>query len=173
MRNEDNPQVQQTSLAELHRLSITLSNLYDVAPTIIGVGKMLPYQLHQKLRQAQQIESSSSNLSVLRGLTFFGSGIKRSIGNERMRTNGKCCFNHVVGLPQKDIKNIHLFDYEKILYDSLMSIDGSFKDKHLWVKKATGLGVTEFMLRMMAWLCTRNDDATRNMSDVHSHRTKY
>jgi aromatic ring-opening dioxygenase catalytic subunit (LigB family) len=36
--NEHNPQVQQTSLAELHRLSITLSNLYDVAPTIIGVG---------------------------------------------------------------------------------------------------------------------------------------
>ena len=36
--NEDNPQIQQTSLAELHRLSITLSNLYDVAPTIIGVG---------------------------------------------------------------------------------------------------------------------------------------
>ena len=37
--NEHNPQIQQTSLAELHRLSITLSNLYDVAPTIIGVGK--------------------------------------------------------------------------------------------------------------------------------------
>ena len=36
MRNEDNPQVQQTSLAELHRLSITLSNLFDVAPTIIN-----------------------------------------------------------------------------------------------------------------------------------------
>ena len=30
--------IKQTSLAELHRLSITLSNLYDVAPTIIGVG---------------------------------------------------------------------------------------------------------------------------------------
>jgi len=37
--NEHNPQIQQTSLAELHWLSITLSNLYDVAPTIIGVGK--------------------------------------------------------------------------------------------------------------------------------------
>ena len=36
--NEHNPKIQQTSLAELHRLSITLSNLYDVAPTIIGVG---------------------------------------------------------------------------------------------------------------------------------------
>jgi hypothetical protein len=38
-----------------------------------------------------------------------------------------------------------------------MSVDGSFKDKHLWVKKATGLGVTEFMLRLMAWLCTRDE----------------
>src|SRR6185503_17349734 len=38
MRNEDNPQIQQTSLAELHRLTITLSQLYDIAPTIIGVG---------------------------------------------------------------------------------------------------------------------------------------
>jgi late competence protein required for DNA uptake (superfamily II DNA/RNA helicase) len=38
-----------------------------------------------------------------------------------------------------------------------LGVDGSFKDKHLWVKKATGLGITEFMLRMMAWLCTSND----------------
>ena len=35
-----------------------------------------------------------------------------------------------------------------------MLVDGSFKDKHLWVKKTTGSGVTEFMLRLMAWLCT-------------------
>ena len=34
--NSTNPQIQQTSLAELHRLSITLSNLFDVAPTIIN-----------------------------------------------------------------------------------------------------------------------------------------
>ena len=33
-----------------------------------------------------------------------------------------------------------------------------FKNKHVWIKKATGLGVTEFMLRFMAWLCLRNDD---------------
>jgi hypothetical protein len=33
-----------------------------------------------------------------------------------------------------------------------------FKENHLWIKKATGLGVTEFMLRFMAWLCLRNDD---------------
>ena len=38
IRNEHNPPIQQTSLAELHRLTITLINLYDVAPTIIGIG---------------------------------------------------------------------------------------------------------------------------------------
>jgi len=59
-----------------------------------------------------------------------------------------------VGLPVKDNKEYPLFDYEKILYETLMNVDGTFKDKHLWVKKSTGLGVTEFMLRIVAWLCT-------------------
>jgi hypothetical protein len=30
-------------------------------------------------------------------------------------------------------------------------------DRHLWIKKATGLGVSEFMLRFMAWLCLKDD----------------
>jgi hypothetical protein len=40
----------------------------------------------------------------------------------------------------------------------------SYVDKrilHLWVKKATGLGVTEFFLRLMVWLCLK-DDTYRN-----------
>ena len=40
----------------------------------------------------------------------------------------------------------------------LQSITAYIRLKHLWVKKATGLGVTEFMLRLMAWLCLRNND---------------
>lgn len=36
IRNEDNPGTQQTSLAELHRLTITLSNLYDIAPYLMS-----------------------------------------------------------------------------------------------------------------------------------------
>jgi hypothetical protein len=42
-------------------------------------------------------------------------------------TNGKCCFNHIVGLPQKDKKDYPIFDYEKLLYDSLMSVDANLK----------------------------------------------
>ena len=33
----------------------------------------------------------------------------------------------------------------------------SFKNKHLCVLKVTGLGVSEFMLRIMGWLCTSTD----------------
>jgi hypothetical protein len=57
-----------------------------------------------------------------------------------------------------------MFDCEKLLYDSLLvpdfynSLQHIFKQKHLWVKKATGLGVTEFFLRFMAWLCLHNND---------------
>lgn len=33
-----------------------------------------------------------------------------------------------------------------------------FKVGHLWVKKATGVGITELVLRLMAWLALRNND---------------
>ena len=90
---------------------------------------------------------------------------------------GDCCFNHIIGLPRKDGVRKPLFDYEGMLYRALMrpgyfnsypatkskdipsgNVMYSFKEKHLWILKATGLGVTEFMLRFMAWLCVRNDD---------------
>jgi hypothetical protein len=82
---------------------------------------------------------------------------------EDIRTNGDCSFNHIIGLPTKEGLEKAMFDYEKILYDYILVNDAldhnhNFKHKHLWVKKATGLGVTEFFLRLMAWLCLRNDD---------------
>ena len=35
-KNQNSPLIQQTSLAELHRLNITLSNYFDVAPGIVN-----------------------------------------------------------------------------------------------------------------------------------------
>jgi hypothetical protein len=40
---------------------------------------------------------------------------------EDIRTNGECCFNHIIGLPQKDSVKKPLYDYEKIIYDSLVT----------------------------------------------------
>jgi hypothetical protein len=87
---------------------------------------------------------------------------------EDVRTRGECCFNHIIGLPTKGRIEKPLFDYEKLLYDSLLGsehyniLNHNFNHKHLWVKKSTGLGVTEFFLRLMAWLCLRNNDDYRN-----------
>ncbi|MGH9972996.1 MAG: hypothetical protein ACRD93_03760, partial [Nitrososphaeraceae archaeon] len=41
--------------------------------------------------------------------------------------------------------------------NQLFSTNGDFRDKHLWVLKSTGLGITEFFLRVIGWLCTRDD----------------
>jgi late competence protein required for DNA uptake (superfamily II DNA/RNA helicase) len=82
---------------------------------------------------------------------------------EDIKTGGECCFNHIIGLPTKEGRQRPIYDYQKLLYDALQIQDTSqnFKQKHLWVKKATGLGVTEFFLRLMVWLCLR-DDSYRN-----------
>ena len=78
---------------------------------------------------------------------------------EDIISNGDCCFNHIIGLPQKDGTDKPLYDYEKIIFDALVTQDGntnSYGNKHLWIKKATGLGISEFMLRFMAWLCLKD-----------------
>jgi hypothetical protein len=63
---------------------------------------------------------------------------------EDISIKGQCCFNHIIGLPQKDENDKPLYDYEKILFDSL-ALTRNDNEKHLWIKKATGLGVSEFM----------------------------
>lgn len=70
---------------------------------------------------------------------------------EDIKTKGDCCFNHIIGLSQKDGNDKPLYDYQQIIFDSLAG------NKHLWIKKATGLGISEFMLRFMAWLCLKDN----------------
>ena len=53
-----------------------------------------------------------------------------------------------------------LFDYEQEIFNALQVT------KHLWIKKATGLGITEFMLRYIAWLCLRDDKLRRSQTCI-------
>jgi len=64
-------------------------------------------------------------------------------------SNGRCCFNHAipVGEPVKNGVKMPLFDYEQEVFDALES------HRYIWVKKSRGLGITEFMLRYIAWKC--------------------
>ncbi len=74
--------------------------------------------------------------------------------------SGRCCFNHMIGLPVKRLKKMPLFDYEQEIFDLLQ------ETKHVWIKKATGLGITEFMLRYIAWLCLRDDKLKRSQIGI-------
>jgi hypothetical protein len=93
----------------------------------------------------QQLGYSSSNIQqfeLLKGLPFY----------DWQHQYSSNTFNHAIGLPQKNGQAMPLFDYEQMLFDTLQT------NKHIWIKKATGLGVTEFMLRYMAWLCFHNSE---------------
>jgi hypothetical protein len=116
--------------------------------------------LHKLVSNSQQQNKSKELFERLQDKPFW-TWDKQQHKLEDINTDGDCCFNHIIGLPTKEGEEKAIFDYEKILYDSILVDDlsnYSFKHKHLWVKKATGLGVTEFFLRLMAWLCLRNDD---------------
>ena len=53
--------------------------------------------------------------------------------------------------PKKTAMNTHYLIMSFNYFHSLTT------HKYVWVKKASGLGITEFVLRFMGWLATRND----------------
>ncbi len=81
-------------------------------------------------------------------------------------TSGKCCFWHVMGLPEKehlvgkspdgrDIiekKKHPMYDYELETYEHIL------KNRYARIKKATGMGVTTLVLGIMAYRCVVNDN---------------
>jgi len=78
---------------------------------------------------------------------------------------GKCCFWHIIGVPEKEhligkkangneileSKPHGMKQYEKEWFDALQ------ENRYIWVKKAAGMGATTFFLGYMAWLCLRDD----------------
>ena len=61
------------------------------------------------------------------------------------KTNGGCCFNHLLSLPSKDGIRYPLFDFQAIIFDTVE------RNQNVWIKKARGIGLTTFILRYLAW----------------------
>lgn len=117
----------------------------------------IPYQLHNRQKKTTLSSSSfTSNIELLRDKPFWIWDKQEHI-SQFIAKGGNCCFNHIIGLPVKDKIEKPLFDYEELLFHELFSSKGDFKDKHLWILKSTGLGITEFFLRITGWLCTRDN----------------
>ena len=116
---------------------------------------MIVFKDLQKLVSKQQSESTRELFARLQYKPFW-IWDKEQHKQEDIRTQGDCCFNHIIGLPQKEGVDKPLYDYEQLIFDSLVG-NAASASKHLWIKKATGLGVSEFMLRFMAWLCLKDN----------------
>jgi hypothetical protein len=117
------------------------------------------HKIAELIRQ-QQLESTSlQQLELLKGLPFYDWSDAHQF-KQSINSNTSSTFNHAIGLPEKNGVAFSLFDYEQLLYNTLQ------QHKHIWIKKATGLGITEFMLRYMAWLCLRNFDQDARNSQM-------
>lgn len=106
---------------------------------------------YQKEEEAKRYSNTLDRLEEIKGKPFW---IEDPIAHEQHwhYTGGKCCFNHIVGMPEKDGVYKEIFDYE---VEIVKYLD---KYKHIWLKKARGLGVTELLLRYMGWLALSSDD---------------
>ena len=54
-------------------------------------------------------------------------------------------FNDIMGLPQKNNKEHPIYDYELDVIDKIES------NRNIWIKKSRGIGITELVLRYLAW----------------------
>jgi hypothetical protein len=69
-------------------------------------------------------QQQSKTLELLRNKPFWIWNIEEH-KQEDIKTNGDCYFNHIIGLPQKDGNDKPLYDYEKIIFDSLVTQNGN------------------------------------------------
>ena len=80
-------------------------------------------------------------------------------------TSGKCCFWHIIGLPEKEHlvgksedgkeilekKKHPMYDYEIEVFESILS------NRYVRIKKAAGMGITTLILGIMVYMCVRDD----------------
>lgn len=86
---------------------------------------------------------------------------------------GDQCFNHIIGLPEKNNKTYPIFDYELDVIDKIEN------NRNIWIKKASGIGATELILRYLTWkILVNNDLDNKNIFIVsgthfiHAHDVK-
>ena len=65
---------------------------------------------------------------------------------------GNCCFNHIIGLPVKNGIEHPIYDYELDVIDKIEN------HRNIWIKKASGIGATELILRYLTWKVLVNND---------------
>ena len=87
---------------------------------------IVTFKDRQKIVQSQQSGPVDSRvLQRLRDKPFW-IWDQQQHRQEDITTKGDCYFNHIIGLPKKENKEKPMFDYEKLLYDSLLVPEPGF-----------------------------------------------
>jgi len=72
-----------------------------------------------KKRVTSEVTQQQSRLfEILRNKLFWIWNIEEHKVKD-IATKGDCCFNHIIGLPQKDGNDKPLYDYQQMIFDSL------------------------------------------------------
>ena len=74
--------------------------------------------LHNLVSHSQQEQTTNQVFQRLQGKPFW-IWDKQQHKQEDAKTEGDCCFNHIIRLPTKEGMEKAIFDYEKLLYDSI------------------------------------------------------
>jgi len=83
------------------------------------------------------LSNDPNDLDIFLGKPYYcGDDKKRGMGH-------KCCFNHIIGLPTKLGIEHPIYDYE------LDVIDKIEHNRNIWIKKSSGIGCTELILRYL------------------------
>jgi hypothetical protein len=121
----------------------------------------------QKLVQSEATQDRVKYFKDSR-IESCGYGTKNDTNRKTEQPKAFAASITLLAYQEKTVKRKTLFDYELLLYKALFDrgylnsapsseVMYPFRETPLG-KEATGLGVIEFMLRFMAWLCLRNDD---------------
>jgi hypothetical protein len=57
-------------------------------------------------------------------------------------------------------KQFPIFDYQKLIFDAIEN------NRNIWIKKASGIGATELILRYLTWKTLVNNDEVKNAEFV-------
>ena len=74
--------------------------------------------------------------------------------------NSQCCFNHLVGLPIKKGRQHPLYQYELEIEDAMKYW------KRIYILKARGIGITEFLLRKFSHMATFDNTYQYNVIPI-------
>jgi hypothetical protein len=121
---------------------------------------MIPYQYHSKIKNQLLSRSNLIDDTIDHKFTDLSTFIKKPFWiqdkqqhrEQFINTNGNCCFNHIIGLPVKNGQEFPIFDYE------LDVIEKVERNRNIFIKKASGIGATELILRYLTWKILFNND---------------